>query len=240
MVLYAASAMFARDRQAELDFVQQWIDALRASEDPVLAGVSVILRPHPKRHKLWMDAQLRLSGPTVIWPRIAENPADAATRQNYLNSLAHSCAVVGLNTSAFLDAAALGRPALTVFDRKYRRSQRNTFHFAYIANRHSGFVRGASSLDDHLDQLRAAIANPQQTSVERDRLMAFLRPAGGSRRATAILADAILDAASETRKPPKQGWGDTAIRCLLWPLSVLAGALYRRRARLKSARTRTS
>ena len=47
----------------------------------------------------------------AVW---GSSPVDAAGRDDYFDSLWHSTAVVGLNTSAFIEAGIVGRPVLTI------------------------------------------------------------------------------------------------------------------------------
>ena len=66
-----------------------------------LASTPILVRPHPSRMKEWEHIDASAERDVVVWGR---NPVDAEARTDYFDSLFHSAAVVGLNTSAFLEA----------------------------------------------------------------------------------------------------------------------------------------
>jgi hypothetical protein len=49
-----------------------------------------------------------------IWPRAGANPVDSEARADYYDSMFHSVAVVGVNTSALIESGIVGRPVFTV------------------------------------------------------------------------------------------------------------------------------
>src|SRR3712207_6916201 len=49
--------------------------------------------------------------------------------RSFYDSLHHAAAVVGVNTTAMIEAAIVGRPVLTVLDDAFALTQRGTLHF---------------------------------------------------------------------------------------------------------------
>ena len=47
----------------------------------------------------------------------------------------HASATVGLNTSAMIEAAIVGRPVHTILVPEFQHSQEGTLHFRYLAGR---------------------------------------------------------------------------------------------------------
>ena len=66
---------------------------------------------HPSRAHEWHDVDLTGLGPVAVR---GANPIDEQTRADYFDALFHSAAVAGLNTSAFIEAAIVGRQVLTI------------------------------------------------------------------------------------------------------------------------------
>ena len=98
-VLYACSVPWTG--QSEVDFVRRWIGTVRTAR-PELADLGVLVRPHPKRPRDWDGADLSDLGQVVVFPEEGHAPVDEGSRADYFDSIHHSAAVVGLNTSAMI------------------------------------------------------------------------------------------------------------------------------------------
>lgn len=191
-VLWVCSALF-KGSPPEAAFVARWIAALRASGDPVLRDCAVLVRPHPQRPAEWSvpasgpDA----GGPVSVW---GANPVTDAARADYFDSLFHARAVVGLNTSALIEAAIVDRPVHTIVDAEYWQNQTGTLHFQYLTHPQYGFLRVARTLDDHVAQLARSMR--EGAAPENTRFVArFVRPLGRTVRATDRFVAALEDAA---------------------------------------------
>jgi hypothetical protein len=100
--------------------------------------------------------------------------------------------VIGLVTSAFLEAAIVGRPVLTFTLPEYRMHQEEMIHFRYLMDVEGGLLRIAPDLATHFRQLAEAIAlGGERDDRNRRFLEAFVRPEGLDTPATPAFADAI-------------------------------------------------
>jgi hypothetical protein len=127
-------------------------------------------------------------------------PLADAEIEDFRLSLLASAAVVGVNTTAMIEAAILGRPVLTVEDPAFTHSQRETLHFAHLADGADGCALVAATLDEHLAQLEEVLTHPEgRTEVLRRFAGRFVRPRGLDRRATDWLCDAVERAAGGRR-----------------------------------------
>ena len=89
--------------------------ACRAAERPRACRVGVLFRPHPKRSGDSTQAAFDGFDNVVIWPTQQDQmPIDEERRADYFDSIHHSTAVFGLNTSAMIEAAVVGRPVHTM------------------------------------------------------------------------------------------------------------------------------
>ena len=218
-LLYTCSSSFIAESNAEIAFVRRWIAAVR--QDPVLAGLAIIVRPHPYNVHAWATADLSDLRAVAIWPGAAYNPMDEAERRGFFDSLYHSAAVVGINTSAMIEAAIVGRPVLSIHTPEFAATQEGTLHFHHLLPENGGFLRIASSLGDHVAQLREVVADPETARQQAERFVtSFIRPHGVARPATPILVRALEAVA--TRRPAPEA--PPAWAPALWPLMFGVGA----------------
>jgi hypothetical protein len=187
-LLYVCSALF-QGSASEALFVQRWVRALRASGLAPLASTPILVRPHPSRMKEWADIDLSSEGDVVLWGR---NPVNAAARTEYFDSLFHSAAVVGLNTSAFLEGAIAGRPVYATLLPEHHDNQEGTIHFHYLLTVNGGLLHTARTLGDHGGQLNAALNAAGRESERSHRFVAaFIRPRGVDVAATPVFAGEV-------------------------------------------------
>jgi hypothetical protein len=196
-ILYVCSAMSPVPTPVEPQFVKDWVSALRASPDPRLREVGVLVRPHPERLREWADVSLDGFDNVVVR---GGTPIDATSKADYFDALTFSGAVVGLCTSAFLEAAIVGRPVLTLLLPAYRMHQDGMAHFRYLRSVEGGLLHAAPDVTSHLDDLSNVLAR----SVEReDRnvrfLTAFVRPHGLALPATPAFVTAVEQLAAAPR-----------------------------------------
>jgi hypothetical protein len=218
-LLYVCSALF-QGSASEALFVQRWIRALRASGLEPLASTPIIVRPHPARMKEWADVDLSVERDVTRWGR---NPVDPDAKTDYFDSLYHSAAVVGLNTSAFLEGAIAGRPVFATLLPEHHENQEGTIHFHYLLNVGGGVLHTARTLSAHFEQVNGALQAPERQSHRSRRFVdAFIRPRGVGVAATPVFADEVEKLSATT---PVPGTEDAAVRILrgaLAPVAALA------------------
>ena len=188
-VLWVHSALSPTPDPPEPSLVLRWIEALRRSPNPRLRDIGVLVRPHPERSKEWSGVELGRYGNVAFHGR---NPIDPKARDDYFDSIYHSHAVIGLVTSAFLEAAIVGRPVLTVTLPEYRTHQEEMIHFRYLETVAGGLLRTAGDFGAHFRQLGEAVAlDGGRDERNRRFLHAFVRPSGLELPATPLFADAL-------------------------------------------------
>jgi len=187
--LWVHSALTPAPDPPEPSLVVRWIEALRRHPDPRLRNLGVLVRPHPERVKEWKGIGLDRFENVAFHGR---NPIDREARDDYFDSLYHSAAVIGLVTTAFVEAAIVGRPVLTFTLPEYRMHQDDMIHFRYLTSAHDGPLQTAPDLETHFRQLAAAVSSDGSRD-ERNRrfLHAFVRPAGLETAATPVFVDAL-------------------------------------------------
>lgn len=187
-LLYVCSALF-QGSPVEAEFVERWIRHLRASAVPALASAGILVRPHPARTHEWRAVDLSAYAHVSLY---GSNPIDESAKDDYFDSLYHSAAVVGLNTSAFLEAGIVGRPVHTIMLPEFRENQEGTLHFHYLVNVGGGLLHVARSLDEHEAQLAASLATGAAPGHGNRRFVeVFIRPHGLEAPATPIFVAAV-------------------------------------------------
>jgi hypothetical protein len=232
-VVYLGSSSFITGRGGEVEFVLEWIRALRASGDVRLRRLGVVIRPHPGAPRRWEHAELDAIENAVVWPRRGVMPIAHGVRDDFFDTIAHSAAVVGLNTTAMIEAAVIGKSVLTILAPQF--AQEETLHFHYLLEENGGFLHVASSLEEHVAQL-ARVMDEDGSDAERRRQFVewFVRPHGLERPATPIFADAVEGLATADVQPTPRP--TPVLRALLGveaALCALAIALGRIRGRLQ-------
>jgi hypothetical protein len=222
-LLYVCSALF-KNSPSEAVFVLQWVDTILRSTDPRLREAAILVRPHPQRLEEWTPealASLARAGNVMFW---GSNPVDRESRADYFDSMYHAAAVVGLNTSALVEAAIVDRPVFTILLPEFSDNQEGTFHFHHLLSVGNGFLNVSRSLDEHAGQLAQALAGgslrPNRPFVEQ-----FIRPRGVGTAATPVFVDAVeeLGSGAPATPRPAPAWL-LLLRPLVYAL-VLAGRL---------------
>ena len=192
IVLYVASSVgICPDETLVVD---RWLDAVRQAPAP-LGRANLLIRPHPgsrKYGKLWSEwatGHERVS--------ISHNPRPAD--QGLYDSLHHAAAVVGLNTSAEIEASMLEKPVYTFSAGDLAPGQKGTRHFYYLLEGHGGVVTHSETLAEHV----RALAEGIEGKIDRAAMRAFwerwVRPRGVERQVAPIVADEILKLAGGER-----------------------------------------
>ena len=218
-LLYVCSALF-RGSPSEALFVQRWVRALRASRLEPLASTPIVVRPHPARGREWDNVDITLERDVVLWGR---NPIDADARVDYFDSLFHCAAVVGINTSAFLEGAIAGRPVFSTLLPEHYENQEGTIHFHYLLNVASGLLHTARTLDDHFGQLNESLQDSGRGSLQSLRFVeSFIRPHGLSVSASPMFATEVEKLSAVKPLPWTETRATRVLRRVLWPVAVAA------------------
>jgi hypothetical protein len=143
-----------------------------------------LVSPNPARSR---RATLRL------FPASPTDPTDLQSREDYYDSLYYSAAVVGVNTSAFLEAAIVGRPVFTLLTSRYHDTQEGQPHFHHLLTAGGGLLYTAREPAEHAAQLHGALASPHGGTCARSARFteAFIRPYGLRHPATPRMVAAV-------------------------------------------------
>jgi hypothetical protein len=221
-ILYIGSSPIVA--ATEHEFVANWIDAVRNAGDPTLSGANILIRPHPRNELAWWDAGLATAQQRIAIQRMDELSL-FETRDLY-EALHHSHAVVGLVTSAMLEAALLKKPVHTIITRDAGEGQEGTVHFKYLTTAGGGLLYVARSLPEHADLIAPHLARERgapDPKAERF-AAAFIEPPGEGPTATERFADAVEKLAAAPKRPHARSFGEVCAAVSLRAL-IASGAL---------------
>jgi hypothetical protein len=187
--MWVCSALLpASPREPEV--VLRWVAQVRASSDPRVRDVPILIRPHPARADEWNSVDWRRFGNITLFGRV---PVDDEARADYFDSLYYAGAVVGITTTAFLDAAIVGRPVMAFHADDLSYEHEDSVHFQYLLKVEGGLLTMAASLEEHVGQLAVMLEGPPAYVMERQRrfVEAFVRPRGMDVPATGVVVEAL-------------------------------------------------
>jgi len=157
------------------------------SSDPILQQLQIVVRPHPANAKIYE----KFSIPNVtIVPKGGALPNTAESLQLSYDTYYHAAAVVGIFTSAMMEAQIVDRPVIIVLSEKYKKTQLETRHFQDFIKSNSlelanGFKefriklkRILTGYDDRKEQRRLFVKN-------------YIRPQGLEKSAGELAAEEI-------------------------------------------------
>ncbi len=203
ILLYVCSSLLEAS-PVEPAFVVRWARHLRQSGHPVLRDCGILVRPHHERAEAWPRVTFDGFDNIVCWPPAGEPPVDARSKADYFDSMYHAGAVAGLNTSAMIEAAILGRPVHTVLLPEFHDNQEGTVHFHYLLDGPDALLRATRSLDEHARDL-ARILDGHDPDPDRSArfVRAFVRPCGLDVPATTLVVEALEALAARPAPAPQ-------------------------------------
>jgi hypothetical protein len=167
--------------------VEEWLAAVRQAAAP-LGLANILIRRHPDDKEPWSSWK-------PPGERISLSRHPRQQDQTLYDELHHAAAVVGLNTSAQIEASIVGKPVYTFAAGALAPGQAGTLHFHYLLKEHGGVVTFSETLADHVDRLGRAVAGDyDREAIERFR-EAFVRPLGLDRPVAPILARQVVELA---------------------------------------------
>jgi len=205
----------------EVGFVKEWIKSIRQSPDTELSALGILIRPHPQNSGQWKNVIFNEFKNIAIYPRGGALPVDTSSKNDFFCSMYYAEAVVGINTSAMIEAGILGKPVFTVFSEDFKGTQEGTLHFHYLIN--GGLLYVATDYTEHLRQLKEVIRNKNRAKEKlRNFIKDFIRPQGLNFPATPLVKEAILKTAVVPVIPFRNNrFVSLVLKLLVAPLAII-------------------
>jgi hypothetical protein len=183
----------------EVPIVRALADALDRHGRPA----NVLVRPHPTNATPWDD----FTDPrVVVHPRGGDLADTTETWQEFYDMVACASGVIGLNTTAFLEAVVADRPCLTLIDPSHHQAQGATGHFRHLLA--GDFLEVAHTVDELAEAVaRVAGGIDRKRDGRRAFLVSFLRPSGADVPASVVVADVLESLTPAVRRDPSPRFG---------------------------------
>ncbi len=202
LLLYVCSSLIEASSH-EPAFILRWVRHLRQSGHPALRDCGILIRRHPERHEGWDEVDFAGFANVVCWPPLGDAPVDRRSKTDYFDSMYLAAAVIGLNTSAMIDAAIVGRPVHTVLLPEFWDNQEGTVHFHYLLSGPDALLRATTSLDDHARDLAGILDGHDADPGRSARFVrAFVRPCGLDVRSTTRVIETLEALGSQPAPAP--------------------------------------
>ncbi len=156
------------------------------------ASPSILVRPHPENMDIWRGR--RIEG-AIVYPASYDEYYSREAKKVFFHSLYHCSCVVGLNTTAIIESAIVGKPIVSISDESFADTHTQSAHFNHLLC--AGFMVMADGLDEAVDRIAEAVDGSDDRSEQRSRFVEdFVRPMGIERSSSAIMAGSLVAAAS--------------------------------------------
>ncbi|GJQ35136.1 MAG: hypothetical protein JETCAE01_11460 [Anaerolineaceae bacterium] len=151
--------------------------------------VHILVRPHPVNTRI-IPALKDASRPNVtIYPSPGELPDTEQKRLMFYNSIHYSIAVVGVNTTAFLESSALDRPCITIISKEYGETQQ-LVHFHHLEE--GGFLEKAKDAENVAGIVGRILEGTDVLFAQRREFVKnFIMPLESKRSSIEVYADLI-------------------------------------------------
>jgi len=200
--------------------VGEWIARVR-EHGGILGEAGILIRPHFQGAERWAGFDLSGLENVAVWPAGGADPISPQAKVDYFDSIHHCGAAAGVNTSAFVESALLGRPVLSWLAPGFRDSQEGMLHFRYLLESEGGPLTVTPSFGEHADQLARALEGEFDSERNRAFLRRFVRPHGLEEPATPRLVAAIEGAGDGPVPAPAPDSPETRVlRAVLAPVAL--------------------
>jgi len=152
---------------------------------------TIVVRPHPVNPGPWegFDRQ-----GVVVYPHLGDQADTPDSWQEYFNQLTEASCFVGLNTTAFLEAAVADHPCLTIVSDEFFDQQGRTGHFRHLVE--ADFLEVSRDVSEVAARIARVLEGVDERAAGRRRFAeAFLRPRGVDTPARSVVVDTIEELA---------------------------------------------
>ena len=183
--LYLCSSGFISED--ETAFVDQLAE--RLIRTPELKNLTLVVRPHPLNLVPWKNYESR-HGNVVIWPKEIHILNPLVLMQDLYHSIYYSECVIGINTSAFIEAAIVDRPCIAVASSQYELTQMGIPHFKHLLD--AGFLELPRDFGEAAEAVKKIVkGTDDKKELRREFVSHFVRPKGINLPASDVVAQSI-------------------------------------------------
>lgn len=191
-VLYLCSSKSISDRETDLIHILM----MHLADVDEASRPALVVRPHPFKD---MESEGLENDWVKVFPKGGQRPDNDEARSTYYDSLYYSAAVIGINTTGFLESAILDKPCLTLVTSMTSAGQEMRAHFKHLMD--AGYIEVANEFPELVAKTLENVAGVDARHGNRMKFVRdFIRPHGLDVPASKVMASAIL-AVGNGREP---------------------------------------
>jgi len=192
-LLYVCSSVFVGGK-GEVEIFKKLLKILRSSQNPHVSNLGVLIRPHPQFNENWIKEDFSQYENVVVYPKKTAIPFSGGEKADFRDSIFHSIGVMGINTSAMVEAAIMNKPVFTMEDPCCDDTQSGTLHFRHLLK--YGFLIRSDSLYGCVHKIESILQKDSEllksSKVNSKRFVEeYIRPQGRNLAAACAWADAV-------------------------------------------------
>lgn len=221
--LYLCSSKFIS--QKEVAFIKDWIRAMRMSEIESIKNLGILIRPHPQNSLQFSGVDFSEYENIAVYPRSGDNPVCDRSKSVYFDSLFYSSVVVGINTSAMIEAGILGKPVLSLELPGMADSNKGTMHYHYL--KEGGLLFTDESFESHINRLNHILSGDESYENGLNEFVKkFVRPHGIDRACTPLVVQAIEKIAVQPQTTQSDSVFAKMAQWAFFPVAIICHAVY--------------
>lgn len=183
IVYLCSSQTIARDEHV---FVREFVCRMRE-----LLGdqcPTILIRPHPLNIAIWDDWN---EAGTVIVPKSNRNIFySMEAKALFFETFFHCSCVVGLNTTAMVEAAIVDKPCVSILSEKFRDTQERSGHFHHLAD--AGIIFTTRIHNDACEFIKQVLRGNDNQAEARERFVSsFVRPRGVNVQSSEVMTNIL-------------------------------------------------
>ncbi|MBN8655576.1 MAG: hypothetical protein J0M11_07560 [Anaerolineae bacterium] len=191
-VLYLCSSKSISERETEL--IQMLISHFESVDEK--HRPALLVRPHPFKD---MEVDGLENEWVKVFPKGGQRPDTDEARSTYYDSLYHCAAVIGVNTTGFLESAILDKPCLTLANSMTSAGQEMRAHFKHLMD--AGYIEVAKDFPELVNKTIQIVSGVDVRKENRMKFVRdFIRPHGLNIPASNVMMGAVL-AVANGREP---------------------------------------
>ena len=157
--------------------------------DPETRGIDLMVRPHPFNYRYIPDLLNEKRPNVIVFPQSEGVPDTEEKIKKYNSSIYYAEAVIGVNTTAFLEVAALDKPCITIYFDSFVETQKLP-HFHHLED--AGFLETAHNPGEVAEIVSQIIGGTDELKTKRREFAKkFLTPADSAKPSNEYFADLV-------------------------------------------------
>ena len=183
-VLYLCSShTIARDEHVFVEKLVTYLQTKLGDNCP-----TVVIRPHPLNIAIW--ERWSKEGSVVVPKSSRDVFYSKDAKKLMFESIYHSSCVIGLNTTAMIETAIIGKPCFSIIVDNYSNTQEKSGHFHHLTE--AGFMHSTRTMEELAARISAAVDGQDDCKEAREKfIVSFIRPGGRNVNSSMVMQNCL-------------------------------------------------